>query len=58
MRTFRNKHFTKRDYDCTNIVACVAAECPNENWIEDDKIDLGRLTMLYRQGDVFYYGYL
>ncbi len=24
LKMFRNRHFTKRDYECTNIVACLA----------------------------------
>ena len=33
-KTFKNKHFTKRDYECTNVVACIADQAPNENYIE------------------------
>lgn len=58
MKTFRNKNFTKRDYECTNIVACVAWEAPGENWTSCDDGILKGLTKLYREGDVSYYGYM
>ncbi len=32
MPVFRNRNYTKRDYDCTNIVACEAPERPDFGW--------------------------
>lgn len=32
MPVFKNRNFTKRDYECTNIVACEAAERPAFGW--------------------------
>lgn len=59
---FKNKHFTKRDYECTNIVACVADECPNENYVPADESVLVGLTKLssYSVNGIFctFYGYL
>ena len=31
MQTFKNIYYTSRNYDCTNIVACVAEVAPNDN---------------------------
>jgi hypothetical protein len=57
MTTFKNKHFTERDYECTNIVACAAEQAPDENYIADD-VDLTKLTKLWIEAGVQYYGYL
>lgn len=61
--TFKNKHFTKRDYECTNIVACVSdkpieAGEYGEVYVPADDSILNGLTMLYIQAGVQYYGYL
>ena len=57
MKTFRNKNFKTRDYEATNIVACEAERTPDENYVEAD-VDLSKLTMLWSQGGVRYWGYL
>jgi hypothetical protein len=57
-KTYRNKNFQKRNYEVTNIVACVATDAPNENWIECDESELNGLSKLWTQGDVQFYGYL
>ena len=57
MKTFKNKHFKTRDYEATNIVACEAERAPDENYVEAD-VDLSKLTMLWSQGGVRYWGYL
>lgn len=36
MKTFKNKNFTKRDYETTNVVFCESEIAPNANWIECD----------------------
>ena len=36
MPAFRNKNWTKRDYEATNVVACEADNAPNENWVPVD----------------------
>jgi hypothetical protein len=33
-KTFKNKNFTKRDYECMNFVFCRAASPPDANWVE------------------------
>jgi hypothetical protein len=58
MKTFRNIHSTKRDYECTNVVACTAEQAPNENWVEADDSILAPLDMLCIERGVTYYGYL
>jgi len=58
MKTFKNKNYTKRDYECANIVACVAESAPNDNYIEADEVILTRLTLLYKENGVEYYGFL
>lgn len=58
MTIFRNTKFTKRDYECTNIVACVAEEAPNENYVLDLKFSIANLTHLFTQSGVRYYGFL
>lgn len=58
MQTFRNKNFTKRDYEATNVVACVAAEAPGENWEPCADSIIDGLTQLFIERDVRYFGYL
>lgn len=58
MQTFKNKNFVKRDYECTNVVACVAESAPNENYIDAPEFDISDLTHIYSQNGVKYYGFL
>jgi hypothetical protein len=46
MQTFRNTKFTKRDYETTNIVACVADAAPGDNW-ELAEVPLGESSERY-----------
>ena len=55
---YKNRNFTKRDYEATNIVACIADNAPNENYIEADETILNNLTPLYRENGAQYWGYL
>ena len=58
MKTYRNTKFTTRNYECTNVVACVAAAAPAAHWeVADDAIIAG-LTKLYTSAGVTYYGHL
>ena len=34
--TFRNGNWTKRNYECTNVVACEAEAAPGDNWVPVD----------------------
>lgn len=65
MPTYRNNKFTKRNYDCTNIVFCQVNDTdlipkPKENWTECDKTEIKdrNCQQLWIQGDVKYFGYL
>lgn len=58
MTTFKNSNFKKRDYEATNIVACVAEIAPAANWIPSDESVLNDLTALWIEGGVQYYGWL
>jgi hypothetical protein len=58
-QVFLNRNYKKRDYECTNIVACVADDAPNENYVPANGSQvLQELTKLWIQGGVEYYGYL
>ena len=58
MTTYRNTRFTARDYECTNVVACVADAAPAAFWQPADESILSGLTKLYVEAGVTYYGYL
>ncbi len=60
MKTFKNKNFIKRDYECTNVVFCQGESAPNDNYIEVDELDLDLFNgqHLYTQANVRYFGYL
>jgi hypothetical protein len=59
MQAFINTKFTKRDYEATNIVACMAEKAPNANWVPSDRAEtLQGLTHLWTEAGVQYYGYL
>lgn len=65
MNVFKNKAFTARNYECTNVVACTVAidRCPDGYEPAGEEI-LEGLTQLYMQfnksvdADVRYFGYL
>lgn len=56
--TFRNTRFTKRDYECTNVVACEAEAAPDARWEECSPDVLAGLTHLWTERGVRFYGYL
>ncbi len=58
MKTFKNKNFSKRDYEATNVIFCQAEIAPDENWIECDESEIGTCEQLWIQNGVRYYGYL
>ena len=65
MKTFKNKHFTgKRNYECTNVVACQSTSAPDDNWIECDEsiLSLPGVQKLYSETadgqTVQYFGWL
>lgn len=32
IRAFRNRNYSQRDYEATNVIACVAAAAPSDIW--------------------------
>jgi len=60
MTTFKNKNFTKRNYECTNVVFCQAVTAPNDNWIECNESEIKAIGCygLYVQDGVRYFGWL
>ena len=61
MKTFRNANFTKRSYDCVDIVACQAEQPPASNgveWVEADESILAGLHPLWRQAGAMFYGHM
>jgi len=58
MNTYRNKNYTKRNYECSNVIACVAEIAPNDNWVLADEDILQPLMKLWIENGVRYYGYL
>lgn len=57
-KIFKNKNHTKRDYEATNVVACIAEKAPNENYVEADESLMTRLQPLFTENGVEYYGFL
>lgn len=46
IRAFRNRNYTSRDYEATNVVACVAKEAPSPDWEPCESSILNGLTQL------------
>jgi len=67
MATFKNKFFTKRNFDCTNIVFAVSETMPTHDnngneitdcrWVEVAESE-NTLNHLFTSAGVRYYGYL
>jgi len=55
---FRNINYTQRNYECTNVVACIAANPPNDNYKLDVGFDVECLTPLWIENGAQYYGHL
>ena len=60
MKTYKNANFTKRNYECTNVVFCQSETAPDANWIEckEEEIELSKCVQLYKQTNVRYFGYI
>jgi hypothetical protein len=72
MKVFRHIGFDgKRDYECTNVIACIAETAPDEHWIENTDPQFpvsafpdGRAALtqhvqqLYTKAGVRYFGWL
>lgn len=58
MKLFKNINFTKRDYECTNMVYCMADTPPGPQWEEVTGTIPSSMQMLERCAGVEYYGWL
>ena len=61
MKTFKNIFYTKRDYEATNIICCQGEFKPEKftnMWRECDESELDKLTRLYTENNITYYGYM
>ena len=59
MKTFKNANYTKRNYECSNVIACVGPQAPaTGSWVESTDSILTGLTRLWTVGDVTFYGFL
>lgn len=58
---YRNTKFTKRNYDCTNIAACIpvddGAKVPEHYEVAPSSI-LNGMTPLWIEGGIQYWGWL
>jgi hypothetical protein len=57
-KTFLNTKFTKRDYECSNVVACQAETAPGPQWVECDESIIANLQKLWITDGVRYFGWL
>ena len=55
---FRNTKYTRRNYDCTNVVACEAERAPSRDYVPCDRAELNDLSYLYSANGVSYFGHL
>jgi hypothetical protein len=46
LQAFRNRHFTQRDYEATNVIACIAPVAPSDDWVPCMPAILEGLTQL------------
>jgi hypothetical protein len=59
MNAYRNTKFVNRDYECTNIVACLAESKPDqEHWEPCEHTIFVGLTRLWTERGVHYYGFM
>ena len=60
MATFKNINFKTRNYECTNIVYCIAETAPDANYAECNEVEIlhDRAQHLFTQNGVQYFGYL
>ena len=54
---FRNTKYTRRNYDCTNVVACEADKAPSRDYVPCDRADLNDLFYLYTANGAVYFGH-
>ena len=59
-KTYKNKHFTSRDYECTNIVFLQSDKVPDDNWVECERSEIDEMNcqMLWIDGFGRKFGYM
>lgn len=58
-KTYKNKNFTKRDYECINVVFAVGETAPRgAQWVETSEEIPASMCMIERVAGVAYYGWL
>lgn len=59
MKTYKNPHFTKRDFETTNVVFAQTDGQPPKGWVECDESEIAHLrcSQLYMQAGIRYFGY-
>ena len=58
MKTFKNTSFTKRDYECANVIACQGENAPEGTWVECEESFLVGLKPLWIIAGVRFFGHL
>jgi hypothetical protein len=62
MKFFKNTKFVKRDYEATNIAACLAESAPGPQWVECDESYVAKMNRLWTNVEggitITYYGWL
>ena len=59
MKTFKNTNWTKRNYNCTNVVCCQGETAPAKgNWVEVDDDAIKGMTQLWIENNVRFWGYM
>lgn len=58
MKTFKNKNFVKRNYECTNVIFCIGKEAPNDNWVETEESIPKNMQSLWTENGVQFYGHM
>jgi len=58
VKVFLNSAFERRNYEVTNVVACLAEVAPGPQWVECDETILARLSPLWIQNNVRYFGWI
>ena len=62
LKVFRNKNWTKRDYECSNVAACIAFSAPTPAYIECEPSFISNMQQLWIETvngvDCRFYGWL
>ena len=60
VKTFKNKSFTKRNYECTNVVFCQGIIAPNDYYVECAEAEMMATTVgpLWIESGVRFFGWM